>query len=61
MHSNQTLEMAREAIELVILRTQCEVAEFGPHQHCLNRIRDLSNAIELIDAHLNVVSLMEYA
>ena len=55
MHSNQMLEMARKAIELVILRSQCEVAAHGQQQHLFNRIRDLSEAIDLIDGCVTVV------
>ena len=61
MHNNQMLEMAREAIELVILRTQCDVAERGPKQHLLNRIRSLSDALDLIDENTIVVDLMEHS
>ena len=60
MHSNQMLEMAREAIELVILRSQCQVAAHGPQQHLFNRIRDLSEAIDLIDGCSKVVSVQQY-
>jgi hypothetical protein len=51
--------MAREAIELVILRTQCEMAE-RYELHLLNRIRDLHHATELIDGCVSVVSIKEH-
>ena len=60
MHNNQMLEMAREAIELVILRAQCDVA-IQPQEHLFNRIRDLHHAIELIDGCMAVVSIKEIA
>jgi hypothetical protein len=60
MHSNQMLTMAREAIELVILRAQCEVAEH-PADYLFNRIRDLHHAIELIDGVMSVVAFKESA
>ena len=59
MHHNQMLEMAREAIELVVLRAQLEIAEHGPREHLFNRIRDLTTAIELIDSCRSVVCIME--
>lgn len=59
MRNNQLLAMAREAIELVILRTQCEMAE--RHElYLLNRIRDLHHATELIDGCVSVVSIKEH-
>lgn len=61
MHNNQMLEMARESIELVILRLECEVAQYGPQQRILNRIRDLKDALDLIDPKTIVVDLMEYS
>jgi hypothetical protein len=59
--SNDTLlQVARDAIELVIMRTQVQIAEHGPRQHLLNRIRDLSDAVDLIDPKTIVIDLMEY-
>ena len=60
MHSNQCLAMAREAIELVILRAQCDVVEY-PHDHLFHRIRDLTDAVDLIDKCMSVVSIKEIA
>jgi len=60
MHNNQCLAMAREAIELVILRAQCDVAEY-PHDHLFQRIRDLTDAVGLIDKCMSVVSIKEIA
>ena len=52
--------MAREAIELVILRAQCDVVEY-PHDHLFHRIRDLTDAVDLIDKCMSVVSIKEIA
>ena len=60
MHNNQCLAMAREAIELVILRAQCDVAEY-PQDHLFQRIRDLTDAVGLIDKCMSVVSIKEIA
>ena len=60
MHSNQMLSMAREAIELVILRAQCDNA-IAPQAHLFDRIRDLHHVVELIDKCANVVSIREVA
>jgi hypothetical protein len=54
------LKSARDSIELVITRTQIEIAERGVRQHLLNRIRDLSDAIDLINPNTVVVDLMEH-
>ena len=59
MTSNQMLEMARDIIELIILRAQIDIAEQGPQAHLFNRIRDLSTAVDLIDGCATVVSIME--
>jgi hypothetical protein len=61
MHSNQMLEMAADSIKLVILRLECEVAQYGPLQATLDRIRDLTDALDLIDPKIIVVDLMEYS
>jgi hypothetical protein len=55
------LKLARDTIEVVILRTQLDVAKLGPSPRLLNRIRDLSDAIDLIDPNVVVVDLMEYS
>ena len=62
MHSNQMLEMASESIKLVILRMQLEVQSApGPQQQrILNRIRDLSDALDLLNEKTVVIDLMEY-
>lgn len=60
LSNNQILAMARDAIELVILRTQCEMAEC-PQTYLLNRIRDLHHATELLDGCASVVSIKEFA
>lgn len=62
MHSNQMLEMASESIKLVILRMQLEVQSTpGPQQQrILNRIRDLSDALDLLNEKTVVIDLMEY-
>ena len=62
MHSNQMLEMASESIKLVILRLELELAtKAGPLQPTLNRIRDLSDALDLISEKTVVIDLMEYS
>jgi len=64
---NVLLKTARESIELVILRTQIEVAIQGPRQHLLDRIANLASAlgslaeaISVIEHKAEVVNLMEY-